>query len=250
MTRWALFVTLGAASGCDLFQEVKDTFDGLTNPLVVQSVVMGIEADGLDAEALGQLDIELGVGASVFLADAANVSDLDQAPITGASARINSVDIPETGGGAYALEPGVLTYSTGAVWSLATTVGVDESGANFTLPPAPSATIPTLHTIGEPMTLSLSGQGFDLLIGLVADVSSGEITWSNEPQDIRDVYELSTGSATESLDIPGTAFPTSGAYVVGIAGLTKADADQMDNINTALSNVTAGKMILYPTLIP
>ena len=245
------FFALGIVlcSGCDLFEDVKETYEGLTDPLVVQSVVLGVEAAGVDDQTLESLNFDVGVGSTVFLADAKSASDIDNAPITGATINMNSVAVPETGNGSYTLEPGPLTYAPGASWNLDALIASDTSGAVFTLPPAPNVTVPTTHTTSTPMSLSLSGQGYDIIVGLVADITTGEITWSNEPEDIRDVYELATGSGTETLDIPETAFPTSGAYVVGIAGLTKATAADMDNMNTALSNITAGKMKLFPTLV-
>jgi len=235
---------------CDLFENVKDTVEGLTDPLVVQSVVMGVEAEGVDESTLDELNIDSGVAASVFLADAKSASDLENAPITGAIVNMNNADVAETGNGSYNLEPGVLNYTVGATWNMEATVGQEVADASFSLPQAPEVSVPTLHTANQPLTLSLEGQGFDMVVGLVAEIASGEVTWSNEPEDIRDVYDLASGSANEALEIPGTAFPSTGAYVIGIAGLTKSKAAQMDNMNTALSNVVAGKMKLYPTAVP
>jgi hypothetical protein len=250
MHRYIICLVLPLFSACDLFEDVKDTFDGLTDPLVVQSVVMGVEAAGVDPAVLDEIDLDAGVGATVFLANAKSATDLENAPITGAVVSINNTEVPETGNGSYTLEPGKLSYSVGATWNMTATIGTDLSEASFTLPPAPNATIPSIHTANQPLTISLAGQNFDLVVGLVALVDSGDITWSNEPEDIRDVYELASGSAADSLEIPGTAFPSSGAYVVGVAGMSKSKADQLQDMNTALSNIVAGKMKLYPMVVP
>ena len=251
MTRLPIFVGLALTlTGCDLFEGVKETLDGLTNPLVVQSVVLGVEAAGVEQEILDEIDIETGVGASVFLADAKDANDLENAPITGATVFMNSERVTETGNGTYTLEPGTLNYTVGATWTMIATINNQDATASFTLPPAPNVSVPSIHSKNESMTLSLAGQGFDMVVGLVANVETGEVTWSNEPEDIGDVYDLATGSSSESLDIPGSAFPTTGAYIVGIAGLTKGKSGEFKKMNTALSNAVAGKMKLFPTAVP
>jgi len=250
MTRLFWCSAFAFIGGCDLFEEVKDTYDGLTDPLVVQSVIVGVEIDAVDPAIVDELDFEAGVAGTVFLADAKSANDLDNAPIAGASVSINSASLFDTGEGAYTLEPGVLTYANGATWTLNAMIGTEASSATFVLPPPPNATIPTLHVKGQGMTVSLAGQGFDVIVGVVAEVATGEVTWSNEPEDISDIYNLATGNGDESLEIPGEAFPNSGAYVVGVSGLTTSRAEQLENMNTALSNVASGKMRLYPVAIP
>lgn len=250
MTRLFWCSVLAFMSGCDLFEEVKETYEGLTDPLVVQSVIVGVEIDGVDPAVVDELNFEAGVAGTVFLADAKSASDLENAPITGASVSINGTNLGDTGEGAYTLEPGVLTYANGATWTLDALIGNEASSADFVLPPPPNASIPTVHVKGQAMTVSLAGQGFDVIVGVVAEVVSGEVTWSNEPEDISDIYNLATGNGAESIDIPGEAFPNSGAYVIGISGLTTSQADKLDNMNTALSNIAAGKMRLYPVAVP
>ena len=250
MTRLFWCSAFAFIGGCDLFDEVKETYEGLTNPLVVQSVVVGVEVDGVDPAVVDELNFEAGVAGTVFLADAKSASDLDNAPISGAAVTINAVSLADTGEGAYTLEPGALTYTNGATWTLEALIGTDSSSATFVPPPPPNATIPTVHVKGQPLNVSLAGQGFDVIVGVVADVATGEVTWSNEPEDISDIYNLATGNGDESIDIPGDAFPNSGAYVIGISGLTTSRTDQLDNMNTALSNIASGKMRLYPVAVP
>ena len=74
MPKYIFYFALPLFGACDLFEDVKNTYDGLTNPLVIQSVVLGVEADGVDPTILDQVDLDSGVGATVFLADAKSVS--------------------------------------------------------------------------------------------------------------------------------------------------------------------------------
>ena len=79
-TRLALFAVV--FGGCDFFEGVKDTVEGVVNRNVAIGVVTTLEASvqelGIDDEAFSQ-DLP-----PVFLADATSVTDLDNAPISGA----------------------------------------------------------------------------------------------------------------------------------------------------------------------
>jgi hypothetical protein len=250
MNRFPILVSILFFSGCELFEDVKETFEGLTNPLVAQSVFLGVEADGVDPEMLEALNVESGVAASVFLADANNADEMENAPISGAIVHMGETSAVEAADGTYVIEPGVLTYVVGTTWVVTMDIGEATSQADFTLPNAPQATVPTIHAANTSLDISLEGQGFDIIIGTVGRLEPSEITWSNEPTDARDVFDLATGSSDGILNIPPEAFPSSGAYVIGVGGLTKSRGQQMDNMNTALSNITAGKMKLFPVVIP
>jgi len=235
-------------AACDLFQDAKDTIDGITDPLVAQAVILGVDTSDVDPELLEAADFETGVAVSVFLADAKSVNDIDNAPIGGASVHVNEALVPEVGDGAYLLESNEMQYTAGQSWTMHALIAGDGSSGSVVLPPPINVTVPETHNANTPMNLTITNQDFHAVVGLVVEVESGEVTWSNEPEDIRDVYDLATGSGdTSALLIPAEAFPRVGGYVIGITGLERGEGETLDNMNTALSAIMAGKMRLLPT---
>ncbi len=247
MTRWLAIAALLPLGSCDLFSNAQDLFDGLANPLVGLATVIAIEEP--DEVELSSTGFEPGTTVTMFLADASNVNDLDQTPVTGATVSVGNVDASEATDGVYTILPTAgLAYVDNASWSIDVLVGEDAAGATIELPEAAAFTVPTEHTIGEPVTLDLAGQGFDAFVGVVIAVSTGEVTWSNEPEDIGDVYNMTHGSGeVGEIIIPGEAFATEDAFLIGVAGLRNTESAGIDNMNTALSTVTAGKLVFEPT---
>jgi hypothetical protein len=115
-----------------------------------------------------------------------------------------------------------------------------------TAPPPPDADLPTAHSAGQPLSVDLAGQGFDSVLVVVLDAASLELSYSNEPADIQELYEFGHGGTGDSVEIPGDAFPGDSLYAVGVAGLVTADAADLDEVNTALSSMLAGKFRFYP----
>ena len=129
--------------GCDLIDQGRDLIGDLTNPLVTQALVLGVappdEASDIDLPS----EYAEGAGATVFLADAADVADLENAPISGATVTLHGQAVGELAPGSYALEPGAISYESGGTWQLAVTLSGDTATAAVDLPPAASFTVPS-----------------------------------------------------------------------------------------------------------
>ena len=79
------------ALGCETFEEVKDAIDDITNPLVVQGLILGVAEPEDDAIDLSDTDWANGALVKVFLADASEVDDMANAPITGATVQTAAI---------------------------------------------------------------------------------------------------------------------------------------------------------------
>jgi hypothetical protein len=236
-----------------------DAFKGATNPLVSQGLILGIEAPESDQIDLSGTDYDEGTAASIFLADAKSVDDLDNAPIEGADVAIRgpgdmgSVEVVDAGGGLYTVLPsdGTLDYQDGADWTVVAQEdpAADQGKANVHLPPGPNVNVTQQHDAGQPVHLDLAGQGFTAVIAVVVDVETGEVTFSNEPKDIKAIYDFTRGNdEVPSFDVPGTAFPDHKAYALGVAGMQHTQAEDLDGMNTLLTSVMAGKMRMFPVI--
>lgn len=245
-------LTLQTLSGCAEIDAFKEAVDGLTNPLVGQGIVLGVEppeqGSGID---LSQSDFSQGAWAELYLADAASVDDMDEAPVTGASASLSSASngslaLAEAADGRYTTdEDGGLVYGQEAV---TLTVAIEDGSHSMMVvaPSAPEADLPTSHSANSPLTVDLSGQGFDSTLVVVFDAASFEATYSNQPEDIGALYEFSHGGNGSTVELPATAFADQTLYAVGVAGLVNAEAADLAELNTVLSGMMAGKFRFYP----
>lgn len=236
--------------GCEYLEKGQDIVEGLTNPLVVQGMVLGISPPDSEYVDLSQTDFQEGTAATLFLADASTAQQIEEAPVEGATISlegevIGSAALGELGAGAYMMNPSAgVTYEAGAQWTVQIT-GHDEeaSSASLVLPAAVSVVIPAQHTANTGMTLDLSAGAYDSALVVVLDGQSGEVTYSNQPEDVMAYYEFTHGTvAVTTVEIPATAFPGESVYAVGVAGMNNADSATMVNMNTVLSAVMVGRM--------
>lgn len=246
------FALLLAMTGCQIFDDAKDAYEGLTNPLVAQGLLLGIEAPQSDLVDTSETDLKPGTGLTVFLADAASADDMENAPVEGATVslrgdKFGSMPADDQGGGTYTIEPTTdIEYVDRAEWTVAMNVGEDASTAYVELPPGADVNIPETMQPGAALPLNVSGQGFNSLLVVVVDVGTGEITFDNKPETITDIYNLTHGSEEVStLDIPGTAFAQESVYAVGVAGMQHTEGDDLENMNTILSSIMMGKMRVW-----
>jgi len=246
-----------ALPGCAFFSKAKDTFEGMTNPLVALGLVVSVQpADSSGNMDLSNSQMQDGTALTAFLADAAKVNDLNNAPVTGADVTCNGATASDLGQGLYGIEPGTLTYQAGATWDVEARIGNGTAAASLTLPQASTWTPPCATgsgstctwTAGDDMTVDLSGQDYDSVLVAVMDLNSGDITWSNRPTDARGVYDFTHRSdASLTVTIPGSqAFPSESVYAVGVAGMVHTGASDLVEMNTVLSTFMAGKMLVYP----
>ena len=249
-------VSLLAVTGCGAIADFKSTVEGLTERFVIEGLYLGSApfAEDIDLSATGFDEAK----AVVFLADASQISEIDQAPLSGLEPELfagsGGVVLEEGVAGKYSLsgEDG-LVYGDNQAVTLEVTYGEELRAAEVYAPAAADLdAVPTLHAAGASMTVDLSGQGFTAALVVVMDADSSEVTHSNEPQDIEALYELTHPDGiglgdeedtddTVIVEIPSEAFPEEGIYVIGIAGLETSGPDDLSGINTALSTFVAGK---------
>ena len=254
---WAMVLTL---SGCGLFQDIEDVFndaketvEDLTNPTVGQAVILGVEEPNSEQIDLSNIDVEVGTGFTMFLANAAEVSDLENAPVEGAAVNVsgnNQVAAVDSGDGIYTVEPGQgLEYVVGSSLTMSVDVpGVEETGTiSIELPDAVEMSVEELWEKDAAMSLDFRGQGFGSALIIVYDAQNGELTWDNRPETISEVYEVTKGTEQVGIvEVPGAAFPKESLYVLGVTGMVNADSGDIDGMNTLLSGLMAGKMKLFP----
>lgn len=247
-----LLLMLASCNFQDILDDATTTFEGLTNPLVVQGWYVGVAEPESDQIDLSGTDFDKGAALTVFLADAGNANELDKAPVSGAGVQADGVDLSEESDGAYAASSDDgLTYTEGGDSLVSVQIGDGMAEATVLTPAAADANIPTTGALGANLTVDLSGQGFDNVLVVVLDMASAEVVWTNTPSDIKGVYDFATADQVNSLTVPGAeAFAGSGVYAVGVAGMNKADSDSFVDMNTALSSVMAGKLRFYPYVIP
>lgn len=239
-------------AGCSDLDDLKDKVDGFTNPTVIEGLVLGVAEPDFEFDLSGT-DFDKGAAGVVFLADAASVDEIESAPITGADVNILSdssgkVKLKGEGDGKYAVtgEDG-FEYNAGEDLDLTIDFGDSSSGATVKAPAAASVSIAEEHTKGEGVTVDLSGQSFSSVLVVVFDASTGDITFSNEPNGIKEIYDFTHGGADGLVvEIPGSAFSSESLYAVGVAGLKNAGADDFTDSNTLLSSYMAGKMKFFP----
>lgn len=242
----ALMLTLAA---CDL-ENAQDTFEGLTNPLVMQGLVIAVEppeSEDVDLEGTG---FEEGTTGTVFLADARSADDLESAPVSGANVTLGQAAFTEGTAGAYVLSPAAgFEYRDGNTARLSAGIGGDSAVATVPTPAAASVTLPEEHTPNTALTIPMGGTDFHSALVVVIDVQGGGVVWTNKPQTIRETYDLTRGTAAVDVQIPASAFGES-VYAVGVAGLKHTTAEDLSGMNTAISSVLAGKMKFHivPTI--
>lgn len=239
-------------AGCDLLSDGQDLFDGLTNPLVGLSLVLSVEEpenlpDGFDPSESG---FEPGTAATVFLADAASAADIENAPVDGATVLVGAVEAAGQGQGTYLVTPADgLGWTDGGSVVIEARIGDGVATMNVTTPAAVDVDVPTTGVAGQALTVDPGAADVQAFLVVVIDASTGDVAYSNQPDDVQGLYELTQGDA-EPVEIPGATFEAGTAYVIGTAGLVKSSGDGIDGMNTALSSAFAGKMVFQPYVIP
>lgn len=242
--------------GCELFDQVKDTLEGVTDPTVALGVLTRIEPpSGFDDPTLSDLtgvsgtELDPGVAATLFLADARSLSDLGNAPVTGAEILARGCEeevLLEEAEPAYVLAPGEAFDACDA--SAFSFERVDEPEAVYApvdLPAAIDLGLPDTWDAGEELVVDLSAGAYDNAIVLVVDLSDGSITYSNEPTDARGYYDVLTGGGVETVTIPGEAFPADTVVGVAVTGLLRTPNRDLDAANEVLSAVAGGRTMSH-----
>lgn len=258
MTRMMLAATVLGLSGCQKLDDLKSTVEGLTERFVIEGIYLG------SAPFDGEVDLEeAGFGGAkviAYLADASQVTEIEQAPITGVDLRLvisgnGSSILDEDGSGKYSLnDEGGLDYLDNATATLSATYDGEDRQVQVTTPAAADlSALDIIQPVGTPMVIDLSGQGYDTAMVVVIASDGGEVTYSNEPTGIEDLYEMTHPDGISLSDdeevkddnllieIPERAFAQEGVYAVGVAGLYTSGTDDMTGVNTAISTMIAGR---------
>jgi hypothetical protein len=77
--------------------------------------------------------------------------------------------------------------------------------------------------------------------------------YTNKPSDFTELYDFAYPDETStevSVTIPADSFSDDGVYVVALGGVVAGEADDMENVNTALSSVLATKMAFDVVCVP
>lgn len=246
-----LISTLGLSFsiGCSEIDKLKEDIQKITNQTVLSGLILGAEEFShplIDSEAL-TFDLN---ESRVFLASAGvDSSDLDPAPITGAtvdfeSATNGTLTYNEDADGFYGLnQDDGLAYVDNEI---ATVVFEDDAGVHSisnVLPVAADFELPDSHDAGEDVVIDLTGQGFESYLVAVTRFPDGELVYSNEPSTFQEIYELSHAETelTEVV-IPGDSFAQEGIYAIAIAAMVGTETEDMVELNTILSSFLAGKV--------
>jgi len=250
-----LFTLVTLIGGCDLLNDIQEELDGLTNPLVGQGIMIGIDTpdDPTLQQAIAGTDWENGGAIEIFLADATSIDNMAESPVVGAIVKATIGDnapvrlIEDSDGSYSAFSEDGLIYEEGE--EITVSVNLEGGPALFStiLPRAPELDIDMQHSQGEKLMLDLTEYAYENVLAMVINTQTQAIVWSNEPSTPQEIYDFThSDSFVDRLEIPGTAFANQGVYAVGVAGLVVGDAEQFDNMNTLLSSIMTGKMSLFP----
>ncbi len=244
-----------ALAACDDINQIKDTIEGYTQPVVVQALLLGAEEPDLSAYDIPEgmeVDTSAVAGAAAveaFLADASSVDDLDNAPLAGIPVRLRVGDTPaieleDQGSGAYGSD--AFEYVDKAEAALTFERDGVTGKVSVELPYAPDLDIEFQHEQGAPLILDLTPFDYEAVLAVVFDTQTGELVYSNEPEDIVELYEWTRGdAAVKRMEIPGKTFAFESIYAVGVAGMVTGDPSTFEEVNTALSSFMAGKASFY-----
>jgi hypothetical protein len=231
-------------SGCGLLSDL----DGLTNPMVMESMFVGVEAPQSDLIDLTGTEFEGGAGATVLLADAQYADQLEEAPIEGADVSMQLdggawLPMRDDGDGKYVVDDG-LVYLPGQALG----VRVKDDGihaATLRTPDALDVELPESVATHAPLVVRTESPGVNTLAVVVMDPETKELVFDNRPVSIEDVYALTHDQGTLAVEIPGVVFSRPGMYVVGVAGLAISQQENLDNVNTTISALMAGTIRFY-----
>ncbi len=244
------FVPFLVLSACAWFDKAEDTVSGIFEPVVAVSVLTFVDLPETDAVDLEDLDLEVGLNGTAFLALTTSIDDLEDALIDDAT--LTARGCGQEGAftnfdGAYVL---VAPHEADGCQGPEVVVSWDDAAEPVDLPvmlPGPiQAVVPLTWTANTPLDVDLSSDGFDSVFVIVVDVISGEVTYSNEPEGVGEWYRFLTGTGdASSVQIPADAFQADTTHAVAINGLVKTPNRDITGANTVLSVVAGGRTRVY-----
>lgn len=229
---------------------------GVTDPLIVQAAFLGlVEPESKDID-LSDTDFDEGSAITALLADAKSLADVENAGVGGAEAQVRVGDTPvvelsptEDEGQYSATGSDGLVYSAGDEVLLTLVVDEVRSTVWMELPEASGVSVPETGVYGEDLPIDMSETDFTQVLATVINTKSGRVTWSNEPQGLKEWHEFTEVEGAASFLIPAEAFTEPNAvFAVGIAGIEMASEEDLVEMNTALSGMQAGLLEFSPYL--
>ena len=239
-------------AGCGQLEDVKETIEGLTDPLVLEAFLIGAAEPDTDLIDLEETAFADGASLRAFLADATSLDDLEDSALDGASVAIKSaslgtLDMVAEAGGLYtATGQDGLEYYPSEEYVLSATYEEEVHHVAVTAPQPVDIALAEEHTVGDKLLIDLTDYDYDAVLVAVIDAMSGDITYSNEPDGIEEMYEFT--HQTDNVkrhEIPGAAFSQQSVYTVDIAGMRNAGTDDYTDMNTGLSSFMVGQMRFY-----
>lgn len=169
--RWMRVIGLGGSAallgGCAQLKAWQEEVEALTNQFVLEGIYIGLEEpeDELIAEIIQHTKLRDGSTATVFLADASSIDEIENSPISGANVAFESpsnggINMTESSGGKYELSGDHgLEYWAGEE----ATIYSDYDGVTHRIktnaPAAPDIVLDEWHPAGDPLEVDLQGQG-------------------------------------------------------------------------------------------
>lgn len=234
---------------------LKDASD-LTDPVVIQGLYLGMDLpEGIN---LGNGDEDAGAFAytsvcRTFVAYISGTSSLASAQVDelaidfSADSLRRDLRFNEDDPGKYTISSvDGLLYNPGDDVSISTEVEGIPAIITGNSPEAPDYSISTLIAPNIDLSVDLSASDYDNLVVGVYDLDRGKLMWDNLPTEFTEVYTFTHPKhPIRQVTVPGTeAFPRTGTYIVGVAGMEIAPTRLFDGVNTTLSTFMAGQLSL------
>jgi hypothetical protein len=206
--------------------------------------------EGVDLSATDWAD---GSTASAFLADAGSLDEMEDSPIDDAEVAMEldgePVDMISDSPGSFSV-----TSAEGLGWNEGTvaTLIVERDGDHFlalVTPAAPDSELPETWARGEALPIEVTGDDYDNAVVTAIRLEDGETVYDSLPTDIVELYRFTHSAGSLSVEVPGSALTEPGPYLIGVTGLVNADPDTYEEVNLALSAMTAGAMRFYPVMV-
>lgn len=236
--------------GCADIAKLKALSETVGNTHVLVGAYIGITPPDDDSLDMSGSEFSATAIVTTVLADATDVSNLGDSPVTDAVASWKSptngkVDMPFGDLGAYQA-----TSADGVVYTDGETVVISAEwegthSAEVTSPPPARFAIEEEHEVGVGVTIDLTEQDYDSVFVVVYDGVNQVTTFDNRPTDIGAIYDWTHGGGDIAVDIPGASFGEPSVYALGVAGIRHSDAGDFTDANTLLSTYASGKFQFY-----
>jgi hypothetical protein len=226
--------------------------DDYFSTMAAEGLLLGLEE--VPPEFADEVELGAAATATSFVAAARSltnfeanlVDDADRVVIT----RGDSItDLDNLGDGLYEVDSSIdeeFEYVVGGRYRLQ----IERAGkAHYVdiVAPAPPELVglPEIHSVNTPITVDLTGQGFNNYIAIVGTVDAEgnlDLTYDSRPRDAGEYIDwIRARNEVTTVELPASAFPRTGTpYLVAIAGMVRAKDADFEALNPLVSNFAAG----------